>query len=61
MAIVDARHLHDLSVSWLITREAADDFHHHYNNIKPPGPDCTRLQGEVGRQRRWPLCRASSS
>lgn len=49
MAIVDAQHLQDLSVSWLITREAADDFHHHYNSIKATGPDCTRLQREVVR------------
>ena len=29
MVIVDAQQLHDLSVSWLITRKAADDLHHH--------------------------------
>lgn len=61
MAIRDALHLYDLEVSWLITRGAADDWHHHHSDVTATGPDCTRFPREVIRQRRWLCCCAGSS
>jgi hypothetical protein len=61
MAIRDALHWYDLLVSWLITKGAADDRHHHCNDVTATGPDCTRFQREVIRQRRWLCCCAGSS
>jgi len=43
MAIRDALHRHDLMVSWLIARGAADDLHHHDNDVTGTGPDCTSV------------------
>jgi hypothetical protein len=44
MAIRDALHRYDLSVSLLITGGAADGSHHHYNDVTTIGPECTRIQ-----------------
>lgn len=62
MAISDALHRYDLSVYRLIAKGAADDrHHHHHSDVTATGPDCTRFQRKVIRQRRWLHCRAGSS
>lgn len=61
MAIIDALHRHDQSVSWLTTREAAGDVYYHYDDVAAKGRDCTRRQLEIFCQRRWTRCCAGSS